>query len=134
MKVLSDWWLEMDPKMTRQIPFKVFSDFMMRKKIIPKAFESRRLFSVVLGIKITPDHNLKLSQYQKVASNAILRGALLNLMYYIRKIQVRDQKNNDKNSALLSILNYQRLLIVDGLITDEDILGVEAEEVLEAIV
>ena len=102
--------------------------------MIPKAFESRRLFSVVLGMKITPDHNLKLSQYQKVAANAILRGALLNLMYYIRKIQVRDQKNNDKNSALLSILNYQRLLIVDGLITDEDILGVEAEEVLEAIV
>jgi hypothetical protein len=55
------------------------------------------------------------------------------LYYYIRKIWVRDQKNNDRNSALLSILNYQRLLVVDGLITDEDILGIEAEETLEAI-
>jgi len=78
----------------------------MKKKIIPKAFESRRLFSVILGIKFTPDSTLMLSQYQKVAANAILRGALLNLMYYIRKIWVRDQKENDKNSALLSILNY----------------------------
>jgi hypothetical protein len=68
MKMLSDWWLEIDPGMTRKVPFKVFSDFMMRKKIIPKAFESRRLFSVVLGIKIKPDDTLMLSQFQKVAA------------------------------------------------------------------
>ena len=46
--MLTDWWLEIDPTMTRDIPFVYFSDFLNKKKICAKKFEANRLCKVAL--------------------------------------------------------------------------------------
>jgi type II restriction/modification system DNA methylase subunit YeeA len=77
--------------MTRDIPFIEFSEFLSKKKIVHKKFEATRMCNSALREKLDPEGSFLLSQYQKVTSLALLRGALMNLWYYIRKIQVRDQ-------------------------------------------
>lgn len=59
--MLTEWWMDIDPGMSRVIPFKVFSDFLNLKKICPKAFEARRFCNTVLGEKLEPDSEFLLS-------------------------------------------------------------------------
>lgn len=60
-----------------------FSNLLVRKGIVSKHFETTRMVRSSIGDKLSPEGTIKLSQFQKLFSKAFLRGALMNIFYYL---------------------------------------------------
>ena len=67
-----------------------FSAMMVKKGVVSKNFEAMRMVKAAIGEKIPANGSVKLSQYQKIFSRAFLRGALMNLFYYLKKVADRE--------------------------------------------
>jgi len=67
-----------------------FKALMVRKGVVSKNFEAMRMVKAAIGERIPDNGSLKLSQYQKMFSRAFLRGALMNLFYYLKKVSNRE--------------------------------------------
>jgi hypothetical protein len=92
-----------------------FHHLMIRKGCCSKLFDSRRLVQHATGEKVNPDGIIMFSQYQKVMARVFLKAALSNVLYYIKKVSTGESEVQ----SLLHILNYQRSIVVDGLVKTE---------------
>jgi hypothetical protein len=107
-----------------------FHNLMSRKGCCSKTFDTRRLVQHAIGEKINPDSSFKFSQFQSVMSRVFLKAALSNVLYYIKKVQ---KKGSTPSESLLQILNYQRSIVVDGLVKDQQTLGINAADIVSSI-
>lgn len=106
-----------------------FHNLMIKKGCSSKIFDSRRLVQHAIGEKINPDSHMKFSQFQKVMARVFLKAALTNVLYYIKKVSTKESSHQ----SLLHILNYQRTIVVDGLIKNKQTLGIKCDNIVSSI-
>ena len=90
MEVLRLWWRELDPTQSLQAPASDFSELMVRKGIVSKSHETTRMIKLVIGDKVEQGGSVWHSQFMRLFSKVLLRAALTNVYYYIKKTANRD--------------------------------------------
>ena len=90
LEVMQEWWDSVDTTQQKQMGMHEFSALMVEKGIVSKTFEVIRMVKTTIGEKIGQTGIIKYSQFQKIFARAFLRGALMNIYYYLRKITDRE--------------------------------------------
>lgn len=88
------------------------------------------MVKATINVRILPDHKIKYSQYQKVFAKAFLKGAVMNIYYYMRKIA---ERSSGEEPNLLTLLKYQRGLVIGGLKKREKTFGVDGQNVVQCL-
>jgi len=121
---MEEWWASIDPLQAREVPMLAFCELMVQKDVVTKAFEVTSMIKSTIGEKVTG--TITYSQFQRIFGKAFLRGGMMNIYYYLRKIQDRDLGDANMISGetvigsgiengLLNVLKYQRSLVIGGL-------------------
>ena len=95
---MQGWWDSIDTTQQKQMGMREFSALMVEKGIVSKTFEVMRMVKTTIGEKISQDGIIKYSQFQRIFARAFLRGALMNIYYYLRKITDRDGIEQSKGA------------------------------------
>ena len=99
-----------------------FSSLMVAKGVVTKNFEAMRMVRALIGERIPANGTVKLSQYQKMFSKAFLRGALMNVFYYLKKVAKREGATRvaadpaDKAEAAREIAKREEDELQNGLL------------------
>lgn len=156
LEVLQYWWREVDPTQSLKAPVSEFSELMARKGIVAKSHETTRMIKLVIGDKVDPDGFVWHSQFMRLFSRVLLRAALTNVYYYIKKIAKRDgtdtvptdpeapsgkaeeeqpASRRTETSHILYVLKLQRSLALSGLKPTTSIgRGFDAENIVNAVI
>ena len=129
-----EWWKEIDQWNSQEATLADFTNLMIKLKIIDKDYEVKELLKQSIGIKPPTSNLIKETQFRQILHKAYLRGALMNMYYYMRKVTQRDYTNevtqesqkkiqgySDSNistelfNGMLYSLKYQRNLILGGM-------------------
>ncbi len=62
----------------------------------------------------------------KIFSRACLKGAIVNIYMYIKKLTKHELGRDSDDGQLLKVLKFQRDLIIGGLKSQHDVSGVDA--------
>jgi len=84
-QLVEKWWSELDTLAQRQINRNAFARFMLEKRLIRKEQEAERIVREVIHEQIQ-EGMVKESQFQKLFSKAILRGAIENIHCYVQRV------------------------------------------------
>lgn len=155
LRALELWWREVDTTHALEAPIKEFSELMQRKGIVAKSFETVRMIKLTIGDKIEPDGVIRYSQYMRLFARPLLRAALTNVYYYIKKIANRDGTDSWPSGAvalaggsgegqgapraheshILYVLKLQRSLALSGMKpTDSLGMGFDAANIVDAVI
>lgn len=154
--VLEAWWREVDLTHALEVSIKDFSELMLRKGVVAKSFETVRMIKLTIGDKIEPEGCIRHSQYMRLFARALLRAALTNVYYYIRKIANRDGTDTLPSdeaglsaaaggnagaprrtaaSSILYVLKLQRSLALSGMKPTTNIgRGFDAQNIVDAVI
>ena len=83
----------------------------MEKKLIKKEIEIDRVIKVMIN-EILVDGTLKKTQFIKLFTKAILKGAIMNIYYYCNFV---GNTGDDIVPTHLKVLKFQRNLLIGGL-------------------
>lgn len=129
---------------------------MLRKGVVSKSFETVRMIKLTTGEKIDTNAHIRHSQYLRLFARALLRAALTNVYYYIKKIANRDgtealpsdaagpsaeagqnqaaPRRADKTN-ILYVLKLQRSLALSGMKPTNSLgTGFDAENIVDAVI
>lgn len=152
--MLELWWREVDSVHSLEAPIKEFSDLMQRKGIVAKSFETVRMIKLTIGDKVEPEGLIRHSQFMRLFARPLLRAALANVYYYIKKIANRDGTDSwpsdavataggddkaatrrDGDSHILYVLKLQRSLALSGLKPTASLgMGFDAANIVDAVI
>lgn len=156
VEALENWWKKIDPALQLFVPVQSFADFMQKKGIVGKSHDTPRMIKKVIGDKMDIEGTIYQSQFMRIFQKVLVRSALTNVLYFIKKISNRDgtdtfpadpvvqtDKTGDEQPLLrkadanhiLYLLKLQRTLALSCLKPDTSMArGFDAENVVDAVI
>ena len=116
MKVLKKWWSEMDENKGRiELPIKTVADFMTKKGITP---DRERAKNVIYKAQLGREKRqiVTIDEFNRMFCKGIFKDALVNV---VESIDANNADNNDDLPLSIKISQYQRGLMMDGLMKEK---------------
>ncbi|CDW80952.1 UNKNOWN [Stylonychia lemnae] len=130
VELLNEWWSLLDTNFQKEISKKAFAKFLLEKKLIKKEIEIDRVIKVMIN-EFLVDGTVKKTQFIKLFTKAILKGAIMNIYYYCKYV---GNSGDDIVPTHLKVLKFQRNLLIGGLKNQQEMLGVDCNNVITGLV
>eukprot|EP00347_Sterkiella_histriomuscorum_P014194 403361809 len=127
--LVNEWWLQLDSMHQKEITKKDFAKFLLDKKLLRKEIEIDRVIKVLINEPLL-EGTLKQSQFIKLFTKAILKGAIMNIYYYCNFV---GRAGDDIVPTHLKVLKFQRSLLIGGLKNEQEMLGVDCNNVITGL-
>lgn len=116
MKIVREWWNEMDDSQGRnELPLKIVAAFMTKKGLTPDQEKAKSVITKAQIGNRKKHQVVSIEDFNRIFCKGIFKDALVNVVESID----RDKHINDENLPLsLKISQYQRGLMIDGLMKE----------------
>ena len=132
LNLVNEWWLQLDPLYQKEIPKKKMSQFLFQKQLLKKELEFERFIKITLGDDAEMQEGMfKKSQFFKVFTKAILKGAVANLQHFAS--ENRSRIGFQDVPTPLKILKFQRNILIGGIQDKKEVMGIDCNGVINSL-
>ena len=125
IQVLEGFWRKLDPEKLLICQIPQLRELLKQKQIILRDSELPMLLKATIPTEQVGT-TLRYSQFVKIFSRALLRGAIANIFAHTRNSVQHDLGRDTDQGQMLKVNKFQRDLVIGGLTAKHDVHGVDA--------